>query len=215
MKMPKIKLVNIVKHFCTITRHRLLVCKHCFKIGLYWQGLTHDLSKYSPEEFWTGVRYYQGDRSPNAAEREAIGFSKAWLHHKGRNKHHFEYWIDVSLNKEEDHFNGTINLPIQTLQSTQLISQTNGETNSEVLDIDVNFENYLDEDASGGIMLESYNEKKNKGDFTLSFSGNKTKKDEIYLWDKEYNFKRNTEYHDVKGTIYINSDKEYIEFEQK
>lgn len=60
MKMPKIKLVNIVKHFCTITRHRLLVCKHCFKIGLYWQGLTHDLSKYSPEEFWTGVRYYQG-----------------------------------------------------------------------------------------------------------------------------------------------------------
>lgn len=92
----------------------------------------------------------------------------------------------LSLNKEEDHFNGTINLPIQTLQSAQLISQTNGETNSEVLDIDVNFENYLDEDASGGIMLESYNKKKNKGDFTLSFSGNKTKKDEIYLWDKEY-----------------------------
>ena len=116
----------------------------------------------------------------------------------------------LSLNKEEDHFNGTINLPIQTLQSAQLISQTNGETNSEVLDIDVNFENYLDEDASGGIMLESYNEKKNKGDFTLSFSGNKTKKDEIYLWDKEYNFKRNTEYHDVKGTIYINSDKDIL-----
>lgn len=92
----------------------------------------------------------------------------------------------LSLNKEEDHFKETINLPIQTLQSAQLISQTNGETNSEVLDIDVNFENYLDEDASGGIMLESYNEKKNKGDFTLSFSGNKTKKDEIYLWDKEY-----------------------------
>ena len=77
-------------------------------------------------------------------------------------------------------------------------------------------------------MLESYNEKKNKGDFTLSFSGNKTKKDEIYLWDKEYNFKRKTEYHDVKGTIYINgekkktivldqinSDKDYIEFEKK
>ena len=116
----------------------------------------------------------------------------------------------LSLNKEEDHFNGTINLPIQTLQSAQLISQTNGETNSEVLDIDINFENYLGEDASGGIMLESYNKKKNKGDFTLSFSGNKTKKDEIYLWDKEYNFKRNTEYHDVKGTIYINSDKDIL-----
>lgn len=133
----------------------------------------------------------------------------------------------LSLNKEEDHFKGTINLPIQTVQSAQLISQTNGETNSGMLDADISFENYLDEDASGGIMLESYNEKKNKGDFTLSFSGNKTKKDEIYLWDKEYSFKRKTEYHDVKGTIYINgdkkktvvlnqinSDKEYIEFEK-
>ena len=92
---------NIWRHFWAITHHRNLVRRHCFRVGLYWQGLTHDLSKYSPEEFWTGVRYYQGDRSPNAAEREDIGFSTAWLHHKGRNKHHYEYWIDVSLNKEE------------------------------------------------------------------------------------------------------------------
>ena len=63
------KICNIWNHFSTITRHRNLVRKHCFQIGLYWQGLTHDLSKYSPEEFWTGVRYYQGNRSPNAAER--------------------------------------------------------------------------------------------------------------------------------------------------
>ena len=58
------KICNIWNHFSTITRHRNLVRKHCFQIGLYWQGLTHDLSKYSPEEFWTGVRYYQGNRSP-------------------------------------------------------------------------------------------------------------------------------------------------------
>lgn len=95
------KLMNIWRHFCTITRHRHLVRKHCFRIGLYWQGLTHDLSKYSPEEFWTGVKYYQGTRSPNAAERESQGYSRAWLHHKGRNKHHDEYWIDLSNNKEE------------------------------------------------------------------------------------------------------------------
>lgn len=75
--------------------------RHCFRIGLYRQGIMHDLSKYSPEEFWTGVRYYQGNRSPNAAEREDLGYSKAWLHHKGRNKHHDEYWIDISSNKEE------------------------------------------------------------------------------------------------------------------
>ena len=95
------KICNIWNHFSTITRHRNLVRKHCFQIGLYWQGLTHDLSKYSPEEFWTGVRYYQGNRSPNAAEREIVGYSRAWLHHKGRNKRHYEYWIDISNHKEE------------------------------------------------------------------------------------------------------------------
>ena len=55
------------------------------------------MSKYSPSEFWVGVKYYQGDRSPNNAEREKKGYSSAWLHHKGRNKHHYEYWIDYSL----------------------------------------------------------------------------------------------------------------------
>ena len=71
----------------------------CFRVGLYWQGLTHDLSKYSPSEFFVGVKYFQGDRSPNNAEREATGVSLAWLHHKGRNKHHLEYWIDYTLDE--------------------------------------------------------------------------------------------------------------------
>lgn len=84
------------KHFKTITRHKYLVAKGCFLVGLYRQGLLHDLSKYSPAEFLVGAKYYQGDRSPNNAEREAKGYSAAWLHHKGRNKHHYEYWIDYS-----------------------------------------------------------------------------------------------------------------------
>ena len=83
-------------HFTTITKHRWLVRKGCFKAGLYLQGLVHDLSKYSPSEFWVGVKYFQGDRSPNNAEREDKGYSSAWLHHKGRNKHHYEYWIDYN-----------------------------------------------------------------------------------------------------------------------
>lgn len=82
------------EHFGTITRHRKLVRQYCFRVGLYRQGLLHDLSKYSPVEFLVGARYFQGDRSPNNAEREAKGYSSAWLHHKGRNKHHFEYWYD-------------------------------------------------------------------------------------------------------------------------
>ena len=84
-------------HFKTITRHKLLVMHYCFRAGMYKQGLLHDLSKYAPVEFLVGCKYYQGDRSPNNAEREDTGISKSWLHHKGRNKHHFEYWIDYSL----------------------------------------------------------------------------------------------------------------------
>ena len=86
------------QHFKTITKHRMLVLSGCFRVGLYRQGLTHDLSKYSPAEFLTGARYYQGNRSPNVAEREEKGYSEAWMHHKGRNRHHFEYWTD--LNRE-------------------------------------------------------------------------------------------------------------------
>ncbi|WP_028243888.1 DUF5662 family protein [Pseudobutyrivibrio ruminis] len=85
------------EHFKTITHHRHLVMKGCFAVGLYKQGLLHDLSKYSFVEFRVGAKYYQGDKSPNNAEREANGVSMAWLHHKGRNKHHFEYWIDYAL----------------------------------------------------------------------------------------------------------------------
>ena len=83
------------QHFRTITRHRHLVMRGCFAVGLYRQGLCHDLSKFSPTEFIAGAKYYQGNRSPNAAQRDAIGWSEACMHHKGRNRHHFEYWTDL------------------------------------------------------------------------------------------------------------------------
>ncbi len=95
-RAPEIPWKQAWKHFKTITYHRYLVMRGCFRVGLYYQGLTHDLSKYSPTEFLVGAKYYQGDRSPNNAEREDIGYSSAWLHHKGRNKHHYEYWMDYS-----------------------------------------------------------------------------------------------------------------------
>ncbi len=89
------------QHFRTVTRHRHAVIRHCFKAGIPWQGLLHDLSKYSPTEFWTGARYYAGTRSPNEREREEHGYSRAWLHHKGRNRHHFEYWVDYDPVRRE------------------------------------------------------------------------------------------------------------------
>lgn len=96
----KNSLVNGWHHFVTITHHKLVVMQGCFRVGLYKQGLLHDLSKYSWAEFRTGVNYYQGTRSPNAAEKEEKGYSDAWLHHKGRNRHHFEYWTDVSTRED-------------------------------------------------------------------------------------------------------------------
>lgn len=87
---------KIFSHFKTITKHRHKVLVHCFRAGIIGQGLLHDLSKYSPEEFIKGCQFYQGTRSPHEAERETYGFSYAWMHHKGRNKHHFEYWIDYN-----------------------------------------------------------------------------------------------------------------------
>lgn len=89
--------MNVIGHFKTITKHRHEVRKLCFKIGLYWQGMTHDLSKYSFPEFIDGCRYYQGDRSPNDIQRRTEGYSSAWMHHKGRNKHHFEFWYDYEM----------------------------------------------------------------------------------------------------------------------
>lgn len=85
-----------IRHFRTITHHRHLVQKYCFRVGLYWRGLTHDLSKYSPTEFWRGAKYYQGTFSPTQQERRENGYSLAWMHHKGRNRHHYEYWTDMN-----------------------------------------------------------------------------------------------------------------------
>ena len=89
-----------IEHFKTVSEHRKLVRQYCFRLGLYRQGLLHDLTKYSPTEFWRGARYWQGNRSRNNKEREVTGISRAWLHHKGINKHHFEYWIDYLINED-------------------------------------------------------------------------------------------------------------------
>ena len=83
-------------HLRTINHHKMLVTKTCFRVGLYRQGILHDLSKYHPVEFIPGGIYYQGTRSPISREKELNGYSKGWLHHKGRNPHHFEYWIDYT-----------------------------------------------------------------------------------------------------------------------
>lgn len=86
--------MKAISHLRTTLKHRHKVIYHCAKCGILWQGLFHDLSKYSPTEFLPSAKYFQGNRSPNEAERRDKGYSEAWMHHKGRNRHHFEYWTD-------------------------------------------------------------------------------------------------------------------------
>ena len=88
------------KHLKTICRHKAVVFQECKSCGLIWQGLVHDLSKFSMIEFESSAKYFQGDRSPIEAEKECCGYSLAWQHHKGHNPHHWEYWIDYGENGE-------------------------------------------------------------------------------------------------------------------
>ena len=90
----KITLKKTFKHLHTVNTHRFRVFILCCRVGIPIQGLLHDLSKYTPIEFWEGVKYYEGTHSPIHNCKKDIGYSKAWLHHKGRNKHHYEYWYD-------------------------------------------------------------------------------------------------------------------------
>ena len=91
-------------HFHTITAHKFLVMKYCFKVGLYRQGLLHDLSKYGPTEFLVGVKYYQGNRSPNEIERLETGVSSAWLHHKAVSYTHLDVYKRQLQGDEKDFF---------------------------------------------------------------------------------------------------------------
>lgn len=102
-----------IRHFITITRHRHMVIRHCFRAGIGWQGLRHDLSKYGPTEFWAGAHFYAGTRSPNEQERLTRGYSTAWLHHKGRNRHHFEYWIDYCIGEDGRVYMGGCRMPLR------------------------------------------------------------------------------------------------------
>lgn len=81
-------------HLKTVLTHKRWVFYYASRLGYTWRGLAHDMSKFSPAEFFEGVRYWTGKRSPILVAKEKTGISYAWLHHRGMNKHHYEYWID-------------------------------------------------------------------------------------------------------------------------
>ena len=91
---------NRWKHFKTVCKHKAVVYQECKACGIAWQGLIHDLSKFSRTEFAPSANFFQGTGSPIEKEKAAKGYSVAWLNHKGRNKHHWEWWTDFGKNGE-------------------------------------------------------------------------------------------------------------------
>lgn len=85
--------MKILKLLKRIIVHKFWVCYYCFQVGLYWQGLTHDLSKFSWTEIRGAWKYWNDSKSSLAYEKELNGYSETFLHHRGRNPHHYEYWI--------------------------------------------------------------------------------------------------------------------------
>ncbi len=85
---------KIFGHIRLVLTHKYWVFHYCRLAGIPLRGLLHDLSKFSPTEFGESIRYYSGVRSPIRDARRVNGHSIAWLHHRGRNRHHYEYWVD-------------------------------------------------------------------------------------------------------------------------
>ena len=89
-------ITKLWRHFKTVCRHKSVVFQECRACGITWQGIKHDMSKFSAAEFVPSAKYFQGNRSPIEAEKEDCGYSFAWLHHKGTNPHHWEFWTDFA-----------------------------------------------------------------------------------------------------------------------
>ena len=96
--------IKLFKHLHTVNKHRWYVFLYSIKAGIPFRGFLHDLSKYSFIEFFESVKYFDGHKSPIHLAKQDKGYSNAWLHHKGRNKHHLEYWEDIT--KKDGHHYG-------------------------------------------------------------------------------------------------------------
>lgn len=86
-------MTRIFKHLIRIIKHKYWVARYCFQLGLYWQGIVHDWSKFSYTEFSRSIKYWDDTISPLANEKNIHGYSETFLHHRGRNPHHYEYWV--------------------------------------------------------------------------------------------------------------------------
>lgn len=101
-----------MKHFRYlkyVLRHKWFVLLKCIDFGIGWRGIVHDISKFSPSEWFPYVdKFYGGpwekysDRHGDARNFPGYKYTQewvderfrtAWLHHQRRNPHHWQYWV--------------------------------------------------------------------------------------------------------------------------
>ena len=85
---------SLLGHIKRILVHKYWVFVYCKRYGIVWRGIKHDISKFHPIELLESIKYFDPKTSPIPLCKADKGYSLAWLHHKGHNDHHYEYWVD-------------------------------------------------------------------------------------------------------------------------
>jgi hypothetical protein len=92
-------------YFKYAMRHKWYVFLECWKLGIPWLGIIHDMSKFYPSEWMPYMRhFFNSDGSLRPKTRDKTGYYKptdtgdddfdgAWFLHQKRNKHHWQWWI--------------------------------------------------------------------------------------------------------------------------
>lgn len=81
--------MNYIQYLSYVFRHKWFVFLAGLKVGVpLWQLATHDLSKFSPSEFFPYANFFY---RPKDSGGDA--FNMAWLLHQRRNPHHWQHWV--------------------------------------------------------------------------------------------------------------------------
>ena len=79
--------------------HKWWVMVECFKVGLFWRGIVHDMSKFLPSEFIPYARFFHGKKVRSKTgyykptDTGDLAFDMAWFRHQKRNDHHWQWWV--------------------------------------------------------------------------------------------------------------------------
>lgn len=105
-----------VKNLWYVLKHKYYVFIECCKLGIPFRGIIHDMSKFRPSEYKYYALYFFNKKLPEwdyakrvfpsfpykyTKEGVKEGFDIAWLHHHRRNKHHWQYWLEVSVDNND------------------------------------------------------------------------------------------------------------------